>query len=197
LKRDRKRQLTRVAVADQSFVVKEYLSPGPWGVWAADCRSWLNSNRLSWYQIPAVRPFAFLHQPDGRGFLVLEDVGEQTLLHELRKEQVPAVRCKWLKAVAGLLASLHRFRIEHGDLKLANIMIRPQHDSFEIPLVLVDLDAVRFGVRMTIRQRAADLAQVLESLPGGQGSEPYRLLAEYRQAARLTRAELREVRDAL
>jgi len=68
-----------------------------------------------------------------------------------------------LDALAGLVATLHRRQIDHGDLKSTHIFLEEQKGRL-VPR-LIDLEGVRFPRRIGARRRLRALAQLNASLP--------------------------------
>jgi tRNA A-37 threonylcarbamoyl transferase component Bud32 len=198
LKIDRKRQLTRVTFEGRTLVVKEFRRPGPWGRWRSDCRSWLNTYRLKTYGLPAAQCLAWLKHDDGRGFLILEDVGDLDLHRALRDAQESPRQRELLHFAARLAAWLHQSRIVHGDLKLSNMMVLKAPRNPQMPLSLIDSDSIRFNQRLTAARRAKNLCQMLGTFPPSLGAVArLRFLAYYRRETGLSRAEMRQVRARL
>lgn len=196
LKIDRKRQLSRVAGDGRSLVVKEFRKPGPWGRWRPDCRSWLNTRRLADHGIPVARCRAWLKHRDGRGFLILEDVGDLTLDEALRNAGSIGCQRRLLRAATRLAAWLHRARIVHGDLKLSNIMVPAESADPRMPLTLIDSDAIHFNREPTPAARAKNLYQMLDTFPPCiSDCARLRFMVDYRRAAGLDAHQLRPVID--
>ena len=66
-------------------------------------------------------------------------------------------------ALAGLVATLHRRHIDHGDLKSTHIFLE-ERDGRLVPR-LIDLEGVRFPRRIGPKRRLRALAQLNASLP--------------------------------
>jgi hypothetical protein len=193
LKEGPKRCVSRVVADGNSFVVKEFRRAGPWGAWRADGRAWLNAYRLARvYAIPAAACRAWARTPDGRGFLILDDVGTRCLHDELASAANARERRPWLLAAARMTARLHRVHVQHGDLKQSNLMVT--RSAGRPALVLVDLDSVRFRRRLSTAQRLRNLHQILDHAPACVTAvERLRFLVEYRLEAGMAHAELRRL----
>jgi len=91
-----------------------------------------------------------------------------------------------------VVAILLIFGIVHGDLKLSNIMIDSGADKPRTKLVMIDSDDVRFNKRMTLRRRAKNLCQMINTFPKRLGKWPIlRFLIHYRIETGLSKAELK------
>jgi hypothetical protein len=194
LKRDRKRRLSRVLVDGRPFVVKEFLAPG-WGVWRADRRSWLNHYRLGPEVFRVCRCHAWL-QGRRRGVLILEDVGASNL-HEAARTADAASRRNLLAAAVRLIAALHTAGTVPRDMKATNI-VACAPGAARGPVCLVDADAIRFDVEVSLADRADNLRQFLENLPAEVTlRERLRVGVVYRLAAGVCRADLRRLLGCL
>jgi hypothetical protein len=164
LKDDRKRRLSRVAVAGTDYVVKEFRRPGPWGPWSPDRRSWLANWRLEMAGFP-VPPYAgWLRDRDGHGYLVMAYLPGLTLDRALQTAGADEARFTALcDAALALIEALYRWGILHQDLKTQNLIVAD--DPGPPRLGLVDNDFVRFGCRVTPADRARTYRQLRESLP--------------------------------
>ena len=190
LKSDRKRRLSRVMVSGRSLVVKEFLAPGG-GVWRSDRRSWLNHYRLGPESFSVCRSHAWL-QARQRGVLILEDVGSANLPAALAAA-TPGVRRGLLVGAVRLIAAMHAAGTVPRDMKATNTVAATPGAS-RGPVCLVDADALRFDVRVSTADRAANLRQFLENLPDQvTRRERLRVLVAYRQAVGLDRGALRLV----
>ncbi len=189
LKNDRKRRLSRVVVDGKPLVVKEFLAPGR-GPWRADRRSWMNHYRLAPDVWPVCRCHAWL-EGRGRGVLILADVGPSNLQDACRTA-APAERRRLLAAAARLLAGLHALGTVPRDMKATNLVVSPGPAPWP-PLYLVDADAVRFDVRVRPADRARNLRQLGENLPGLAARELLRAAVEYRREAGIGREGLRRL----
>ncbi len=193
VKEDTKRRLSRVRACDCSFIVKEFRRPRFWGRWRADCRCWLNSYRLVLAHVPAAQCFGWLRGSDGRGYLVFEDLGDQTLVTALQAHGETDVRRQLVHSAGELTAWLHQAGVAYGDLNPANFMMRPCAGPLRLRPVLVDPDRVRvFSRDVPAWRRERDLRQIIELLRVvASGSECLRLLSGYRATLGLDRSEFR------
>jgi tRNA A-37 threonylcarbamoyl transferase component Bud32 len=86
-----------------------------------------------------------------------------------------------VKAAACLLGSMHRKGIYHRDLKATNIAARTSGAEGDIELLLLDLDAVTFGERVSVLSMIKNLSQLHLSIPPVIDGELRRLFfSEYR-----------------
>jgi tRNA A-37 threonylcarbamoyl transferase component Bud32 len=150
-----------------SVVVKEFRRPKPLGRWAADCRSWFNHYRLAQLGLPATTALGWLKARDGRGYVVLTDVG-QVNLREALAEPERQDRRTLLAAAGRLVAWLHQRAVFHRDLKATNFVVS---DDPVFPVYLVDCDDVHFETRMTDDRRQRGLNQLLENLQDATDSD--------------------------
>ncbi|MCK5804491.1 MAG: hypothetical protein KAI66_16755 [Lentisphaeria bacterium] len=161
VKRDVKRCLSRVRMDDETFLVKEFVCPGPWGSFRSDARSWFAAHRLHTRLVPAAASLAWLKHNDGRGFQILEDVGEKTLMDEMREGADWQRRRRMIEAAGQIIGLLHAARVDHGDLKPANFV----SGGCPLTLRLVDFDGMRFPRSPLLRaQRARGFEQLFENL---------------------------------
>ncbi len=195
LKDDPKRRLSRVCVGDARFVVKEFRkSPRWYGPWAPDRRTWLSLYRMETHALPAPTGHAWLRGPDGHGWIVMTDAGRTELTETLAQTRDRRRRRKLIEAAARLVAWSHSAGAYQPDFKIANLVPGPGPDAAAMPLVLVDVDAVRFTANVTPRMRRTNLAQVLDSFPATvTASERARFLAVYRRETRMDRPQFREL----
>jgi lysophospholipid acyltransferase (LPLAT)-like uncharacterized protein len=197
LKNDRKRALTRVVHAGRSWVVKEYRRPGPWGPFRADARAWRQNQRLHGWDMPVPACPGWLRGRDGRGWLILEDVG-QTSLYWALKLAPPERHGRLLQYAATIIARLQRRRIWHRDLKVGNFLC--DEAAVGRPAMhLVDLDDVRFGAADTAARRARNLAAFVTSAQAFTASPRAwrRFWAAYRRESGFSKPELAAVRACL
>ena len=196
LKNDRKRCLTRVYLAEQSYVVKEYRRLRGRPPFTADYRSWLNTHRLVSFCIPRPNAIAWCHT-NHCSFIIMEDIGDRILKSELAKSDYQQRRY-WLAALSQIVAELHTLRIFHRDLKITNVLIRESTAATKTELVVVDLDDIRFQTRINHRRRHKNLAQIMESLPQSVTRwDRHRFLASYRQHCGLPKKEFRLIANEL
>jgi len=204
VKQDVKRRLTRVVVAGQSYVVKEYVRVRAWPACARpDRAAWLNSYRLAMAGVPCCGSLGWLQAAGGRGFVVLEDLGPQTLLQRVADGVTAEERAQLLAAAGRLVGWLHGAGVVAGDLKPTNVMVVPESEpgpgGCGWRLALVDVDRIRFchgGVSLArrvrgLRQLAAPLQAILPQ--GACGP----LVEFYLNALAPGRREEQRLRDAL
>jgi len=170
LKSDERSHITAVEVAGRRMVIKEVpfrgLARGLVDIvrGSAARRAWRGGHGLIARGVGAARPLAFVESK--RGGLV---AGSAVLLEDLRSLQdareaaVHGDREAVLDALAGLVATLHRRQIDHGDLKSTHIFLEEQ-DGRLVPR-LIDLEGVRFPRRIGPKRRLRALAQLNASLP--------------------------------
>mgnify|MGYP001819194603 FL=1 len=98
-------------------------------------------------------------------------VGSAVLLEDLRslqdaREVATQGDSEALRdALAGLVATLHRRRIDHGDLKSTHIFLKREKEGGRLVPQLIDLEGVRFPRRFGPKRRLRALAQLNASLP--------------------------------
>ncbi len=161
IKEDVKRRLARVEIDGTTYVVKEFCRQPIWRLRSAGRRAWLNACRLETGQVRGIRCHAYLRTADRRTLLLFEDAGDSTLAREVKERGTDAARA--LLAAAGrTMGRLHLRDIHHPDLKATNFIIA---SNGSCQLTLGDLDAVRFGVPLSMPKRAAAVQQLLASLP--------------------------------
>ena len=170
LKRDYKRQLSRVKEGKESYVVKEFRRPGPWWIFRPDAISWKNAYKMRDLGMPVAKVYAWLKSKDGRGFIIMEDLGDLVLSHIL-KDLTPdsSERRFFIEQIAQLVARLHRKNVVYGDLKLTNVMIR---DS---SLFLVDWDKIKQKKRLRLTDRLFNLKQIIGSFPSNLTDDEFNL----------------------
>ena len=170
LKSDERSHITAVEVAGRRLVIKEVpfrgLARGLVDIvrGSAARRAWLGGHGLIARGVGAAGPLAFVESK--RGCLV---AGSAVLLEDLRSLQDArdgashGDREAVLEALAGLVATLHRRHIDHGDLKSTHIFLE-EEDGRLVPR-LIDLEGVRFPRRVGPKRRLRALAQLNASLP--------------------------------
>lgn len=160
IKKDHKRQLSRVAGAGENYVVKEFTRPGPWWIFRPDAISWRNAHKLKSLDIPIADVYGWLKSRDGRGFIIMEDLGNQ-VLGPILKDLLPdsSERTSFIKQLGDLVGLIHKKKLVYGDLKLTNVMIKTKS------LFLVDMDKIKQKNRIRLNDRLYNLKQVLGSLP--------------------------------
>ncbi len=160
LKIDYKRQLSRVFYEKKSYVVKEFRRPGPWWIFRPDRISWKNSHKLISMRINVPQVYAWLRFYDGRGFIIMEDLGDNVvsyILRDLKPESKK--RTDLIKMVAELASHIHSKKIVYGDIKLTNIILKDHR------LFLVDMDKIRIKRVIKLKDRAYNLRQIILSFP--------------------------------
>jgi tRNA A-37 threonylcarbamoyl transferase component Bud32 len=166
LKDDARSRMTAVEVAKRRLVVKEFPSRG-WRRALADLwrgsaarRGWLAGHGLFFRRIGAAHPFAFLERRrlgvPISSLLLLEDLRPAAdALTELERDPERVV-----EALVGLVTALHRFGVDHGDLKATHVFLDEAGRA-----ALVDLEGVRFRARLSDAQRMRALVELNASLP--------------------------------
>jgi UDP-glucose:(heptosyl)LPS alpha-1,3-glucosyltransferase len=170
LKNDGRSRISGVEAEGRRVVVKQVLSRGLGRALAdlvrgsAARRAWLGGHGLIARGVGAARPLAFVEWR--RWNLIAESA---VLLEDLRPSRhaldagahgdPEAV----LHTLASLAATLHRRRIDHGDLKSTHIFLEAKDGR----LVgrLIDLEGVRFPRRIAPKRRLLALVQLNASLP--------------------------------
>ncbi len=160
IKIDYKRQLSRVIKDKESYIVKEFRRPGPWWIFRPDANSWRNAYKLKSLDIPVPCVYGWLRSKDGRGFIIMEDLGHQVLAYILR-DLTPnsSERLFFIKQLARLVGLLHKKKVIYGDLKLTNVMIKTNS------LFLVDMDKIKQRNRIRLKDRLYNLRQIMGSFP--------------------------------
>jgi tRNA A-37 threonylcarbamoyl transferase component Bud32 len=166
LKDDARSRMTAVEVGKRRLVVKEFPARG-WRRALADRfrgsaarRGWVAGHGLFFRRIGAAHPYAFLESRRlGLPFtsiLLLEDQRPaQDALAALEHDPERVV-----EALLGVLVALHRFGVDHGDLKASHVFLDPSGEA-----TLVDLEGVRFRARLSEAQRMRALVELNASLP--------------------------------
>ncbi len=158
LKRDKKRQLSRVKEGERSYVVKEFKKPGPWWIFRPDAISWRNSIFLKKRNIPVPKVFAWIKEK--RGFIIMEDLGDNVLGPLLKRlSPFSAYRKYLIKETARLVSYIHSKNLIYGDLKLTNIIIKDEK------LFLVDMDRIKIKRRIELKDRLYNISQVFKTFP--------------------------------
>ncbi|OGV74445.1 MAG: hypothetical protein A3K19_05475 [Lentisphaerae bacterium RIFOXYB12_FULL_65_16] len=193
IKDDVKRQLSRVRVGETTFVVKEFfrVPPGP-DVLRPDRAAWLNAYRLEMAHVPCAACHGWLRAADGRGFLVLEDLGLRTLLARLEERPSAAERRRLMDGAGRLTAWLHGAGMAPGDWTAANLMLASKPGFGAMPLAVVDYDRILFYPgEVPVVRRARNLRQLLELLrPLVPADDAARLIEVYGAEAALGEAEV-------
>jgi UDP-glucose:(heptosyl)LPS alpha-1,3-glucosyltransferase len=170
LKSDARSRITAVEVEGRRLVVKEVPFRGLARALvdavrgSAARRAWRGGHGLIARGVGAARPLAFLESKRGGmvtgSAVLLEDLGS---LRDACDAASHHDREAVLDALAGLVATLHRRHIDHGDLKSTHIFLEEQNGR-PVPR-LIDLEGVRFPRRLGARRRLRALAQLNASLP--------------------------------
>ena len=170
IKKDHKRQLSRVKREKENYVVKEFRRPGPWWIFRPDAISWRNAYKLRALDVPVASVYAWLRSNDGRGFIIMEDLGDLVLSYIL-KQLVPdsSERRFFIEKVAQLAAKIHRKKLVYGDLKLTNVIIK------NLSLFLVDMDRIKQKNSLTLADRLYNLKQIIGSFPNDLTDDEFHL----------------------
>jgi tRNA A-37 threonylcarbamoyl transferase component Bud32 len=170
LKSDQRSRISAVEVAGRRLVIKEVPFRGvARGVvdmvrGSAARRAWLGGHGLIARGVGAARPLAFVESRRwcvvASSALLLEDLRS---LPDARDAAAHGDREAVLEALAGLIATLHRRQIDHGDLKSTHIFLEERAGRL-VPR-LIDLEGVRFPRRIGPERRLRALAQLNASLP--------------------------------
>jgi tRNA A-37 threonylcarbamoyl transferase component Bud32 len=172
IKRDDRSRISAVEVAGRRLVIKEVPFRGlarsfvDLARGSAGRRAWLGGHGLIARGVGAAHPLAFVESR--RAGLV---VGSAVLLEDLRslqdaREVATQGDSEALRdALAGLVATLHRRRIDHGDLKSTHIFLKEEKEGGRLLPHLIDLEGVRFPRHFGSKRRLRALAQLNASLP--------------------------------
>jgi hypothetical protein len=190
-KSDARSSVTALEVAGQRVVVKETPFRGVAralaDVWrgSAGFRAWRAGHGLLARRIGAALPLAFgerrvLGVPVS-SWVVLEDLQPATSA-TLALEAGAAAAEEVLDALAQFAIALHRAGVDHGDLKGTHILL--QRTATGLEPRLIDLEGVRFPVRLRATRRLHSLAELNASLPDAYPA-PLRRRAFRRYAAAL------------
>jgi tRNA A-37 threonylcarbamoyl transferase component Bud32 len=158
LKRGNSASVLRVDLDGRARVVKRYnlKSLGhrlrrfwrPSRAW----HSWRNAQRLRLWGVPTPRPVALLEHRfgwlRGRAWYVCDWVPGESLAAVLPAADATRRRVL-LDRLCGLLETLARLRLSHGDLKATNLLVDQDNQ-----LMLLDLDALRRHRRQAAFERA-------------------------------------------
>jgi len=190
-KSDARSSVTALEVAGQRVVVKETPFRGVAralaDVWrgSAGFRAWRAGHGLLARRIGAALPLAFgerrvLGVPVS-SWVVLEDLRPATSA-TLALEAGAAAAEEVLDALAHFAIALHRAGVDHGDLKGTHVLLQRAPSGLEPRLI--DLEGVRFPVRLRAARRLHALAELNASLPDAYPA-PLRRRAFRRYAAAL------------
>ena len=161
LKAEGKRKVSRVNIDSCTYIVKEFSNPGFYGCWRSDCLSWLNTQRIGYYAIPAATCYAWLKSSDGKGYLILEDVGTENARNFFARHD-STQRAPYIRKIARVLAMLHNKHVFHKDCKVSNFVIS---DSGDERLTLIDTDRIRFFRSIPDKKRFQNLHQAYSNFP--------------------------------
>jgi len=162
VKNDRKRRVSKVAVAGTYYAVKEFTAPGPWGPFAPDRRSYVANWRLELSGFDVPRYLGWLRHREGQGYLVMEWI-DGTLLGKALEAAPPEGRAALAQATLALFQALYARDIAHQDMKAQNIIVEAKAGAPR--LWLIDNDAVRFGQRITQAHWRRNVRQLRETMP--------------------------------
>ncbi|MBS1107796.1 MAG: kdkA 1 [Deltaproteobacteria bacterium] len=190
-KSDARSSVTAIEVAGQRVFVKETPFRGVAralaDVWrgSAGFRAWRAGHGLRARRIGAALPLAFgerrvLGVPVA-SWVVLEDLRPATSA-AFALEAGAAAAEEVLDALAHFAIALHRVGVDHGDLKATHVLLRRAASGLEPHLI--DLEGVRFRVRLGAARRLHALAELNASLPDAYPA-PLRCRAFRRYAAAL------------
>ena len=99
----------------------------------------------------------------------------------------------WIET-AEVIKRHHRRGVYHQDLKPSNWMVAAHMRMPHVPLVLVDLDRITVGRRVSLRRRTRNLLQVLAGCrDSGASLEGARFLVSYGAEAGISRQEQRHL----
>jgi tRNA A-37 threonylcarbamoyl transferase component Bud32 len=131
-------------------------------------QAWLSGNGFIVRGIPTARPIALIQERfwfvPYRSYLITEYVEGAINVEELpagHGKDLPGL----LPALAEAIADLFNHKVYHSDLSVKNVLAR-RGDGGEWSFYFIDLDAVSFAKRLTVRRRAKNLAQLDDSLRG-------------------------------
>ncbi len=187
LKNDRKRRLSRVLHAGRSYVVKEFLPVAGGRARGKARRTWLNACRLAAMALPVIQVYALYLDRRNHGIVIFHDAGSGNLPGRLGGLPYQR-RCQLINATARLVAGLHQRGVDPGDLKASNFVVSDEETA--VPVVLSDLDSIKFGHKLSWRQRQHATSQVLESLvPVNSSHLQWRFILHYAQACGMSRRE--------
>ncbi len=142
-------------------------------------RAWKAANRLRVLGIPCAEPVALVEQRSSgllrTSYLLMENVsGADQLDDVLRRAYLPASgrlsrekvleKRNLVRAGAHFLRSFHSMGIYHEDLSSKNVLVT-LGDAGEPRFYCVDSDSIQFPLRLSLRRRIKNLAQ-LNGLPG-------------------------------
>ncbi len=172
-KSDRRSLVTASEVAGIALVVKEVRKGGTLRRLAdvfrgaPALRAFRAGRRLLGHRIGVARPLAAVAQravgvPVRSRLVSLDLRDEPTAASLLAHDRV--ARPRVLSALADLLIALHRCGVVHGDLRAQHVHLAKGGPD-RLRARLIDLEAVRFRVRLSDAQRLGAIAQLFGSIP--------------------------------
>lgn len=195
LKTDKKRRVSRYKTASDTVIVKEFVSPGKFGRFSADARSWASHFGTVQYCIPATTYHAWLKTEDGKAYIFMQDLGDLSYTKSLEmaiSEKRTTLQKQHLADLARLVGNLHNLGVYHRDLKTDNFIY---HQG---ALKLIDLDDITYGKEVNTRRRIKNLQQVYNTLPTNATLlVKLGLLANYRRYTRISRQAIRAMAAAI
>ncbi len=178
LKESRRAYVTRVALRSsryaKTYIVKEERYGPPLRFVlklfrrSRSMQAWLSGHGFIVRGIPTARPIALVQERlwfvPYRSYLITEYLPDTTNVEEQpagHGEQLPGL----LPALAEAVAGLFNRKVYHSDLSVKNVLAQ-RGEGGEWSFYFIDLDAVSFAKRLTVRRRAKNLAQLDDSLRG-------------------------------
>jgi len=158
LKESGERRVFRVRLHGTPYVVKEFLHPGRWRRFSADCQSWFQNWRLEMYGIPIVKCLAWCRASNGHGYLISEYISGVPYDRTFAQSKDSPMRQTYLTTCLGaLLQQLSLYGIGVQNLQTQHLVV-PDLSRYHSPFLrwypdtlldksevfLVDSDAVRF-----------------------------------------------------
>jgi hypothetical protein len=187
LKSGLRRRLSEVTVEGQTYVVKEFVSPGPWGPWRPDIRAWRTAQRLQMYPVPTAAALTWLQTKDGRGIIILNKTGDENLAVRLRDNPTSPDCVAWCEAAGRFLGWLHLSNIVPRDMKLSNVMFHTSPEYPSMPLTLVDTDDISFERQFPLQHGSKNLQQMFDGIPDSVQAEGIpALIAAYKTEIGIT-----------
>jgi len=166
----------------RGLYVKEFIYAGLWNrlrktlAMSGGLRAWHNGNALKARGVPTCDFLGLVEESRGllktRSFLVMSELEGVTAIDGFIYSNILEapfnVRKRFARCAAEYVALLHRKGVFHGDLKASNILVREAGAGREHPggweMFVVDPGSVSFPRRITLEQRALNLAQLNSSL---------------------------------
>ncbi len=184
LKRDLKTSLTRSSFKDntiQNVVIKQYSSKSALRIIknifrrSAGKRAWIAGNGLRVYGFNTPEPMALMEQKmfgiNTDSYLIMEEIQDSMEMdryilknfHDQSSIKYFIKKKSLINNLAETIGKMHNHNIFHYDLKTCNIMVKEKDESLEF--IFLDFDKVSFDEKITIRQKAKNLAQINLSTP--------------------------------